>query len=111
MLPMVVSLSDASGGVKYSQPLALDYFISPFNVALSVVVSGTVNYSVQYTFDNIQDRAYTPAAGNWTSHVGFSPYTATNSQNLAYPVTAVRLVLNSGTGSVSLTVIQAGGIV
>lgn len=108
MRPIVVTLSDASGGALTSDTLPLDHYISPFNTSLSVTVSGTVNYTVQYTFDRIQDAGWTPATGNWVDHPNLTAQTATKDSNLAYPAMAVRIVLNSGTGSVRFTVIQAG---
>ncbi len=52
MRPVVYTLSDASGGAKTSSVYPPDNYVSPFNVAISVVVTGTVNYTVQYTFDD-----------------------------------------------------------
>jgi hypothetical protein len=78
-------------------------------VALGVQVSGTVNYTVQYTFDDVFAKGYNPATGNWTDHVSLTGQTATKDSNIAYPVRGIRLKLNSGTGSARLTIIQAGG--
>lgn len=109
MQPITRTTSDASGGAINSSIVNLDYWVSPFNVALSVKVTGTVNYTVQYTFDKIYENGWTPASGNWVDHPSMTTKTATLDSNIAYPVTAVRLVQNSGSGSCLLTVIQAGG--
>jgi hypothetical protein len=106
--PIVQTVSDASAGVKYGNTIPLDVFISPFNSSLSVTVTGTVSYTVQYTFDNVQATDWTPATGNWVDHPNLTTQTTTKDSNLAYPATAVRIALNSGTGSVRFTVIQAG---
>jgi hypothetical protein len=108
-LPITITTSDASGGAITSNIVALDYWTSPFNIALSVVVTGTVNYTVQYTFDKIQEQGWVPSGGNWTNHPSLTTQTATKDSNLAYPATAVRIIQNSGTGSCLFTVIQAGG--
>jgi len=108
MRPMVSTVSDASGGAVTGNPLPLDYFVSPFNVTLSGQVTGTVDYTVQYTFDDVQAATYTPASGNWIPHPNLTTKTTTLDSNLAYPATAVRIILNSGSGSVRFTVIQAG---
>lgn len=108
MRPIVQTLSDASGGALSSNPIPLDVFISPFNSSLSVTVTGTVNYTVQYTFDNVQASTYVASSGNWVDHPSLTTQTATKDSNLAYPATAVRIVQNSGAGSVRFTVIQAG---
>lgn len=108
MRPIVQTLSDASGGAKTGNTIPLDVFISPFNTSLSVTVTGTVSYTVQYTFDNVQASDWVAASGNWVDHPSLTTKTASLDSNLAYPATAVRIVLNSGTGSVRFTVIQAG---
>jgi hypothetical protein len=108
MRPIVQTLSDASGGALYSNPIPLDHFVSPFNTSLSVQVTGTVDYTVQYTFDDVQAATYTPASGNWIAHPNLTAKLTTLDSNLAYPATAVRVVLNSGGGSIRFTVIQAG---
>lgn len=109
MRPVVYTLSDASAVVKYSGVCPVDHYVSPFNVALSVVVSGTTNYTVQYTFDDVLAPTYNPATGNWTDHVSLTSQTTTKDSNIAYPVRGIRLKLNSGSGSSRLTIIQAGG--
>lgn len=109
MRPVVYTLSDASGGAKTSNVYPPDNYVSPFNVALSVVVTGTVNYTVQYTFDNVFANTYNPATGTWTDHPTLTSKTTSADSNIAYPVTGVRIRLNSGTGSVVFTMIQAGG--
>ncbi len=110
MRPVVYTLSDASGGAKYSNVYAPDGYATPFNIALSVLVTGTVNYTVQYTFDNVFASGYNPLTGNWTDHPTLTAKTVTADSNIAYPVTGVRIVLNSGSGSVRFTGIQAGGV-
>lgn len=109
MQPTTRTTSDASGGAVTSSIVALDYWVSPFNVALSVRVTGTVNYTVQYTFDKIYENNWVPSSGNWVDHPSLTSRTATLDSNIAYPVTAVRIVQNTGTGSCVFTVIQAGG--
>lgn len=96
-------------GVGTSGVYAPDHYVSPFNLALGVTVTGTVNYTVQYTFDDVFANTYVPASGNWVDHPSLTAQTANKDSNIAYPVRGVRLVVNSGTGTVRLTAIQAGG--
>jgi len=95
-------------GVTQSPVYAPDVYISPFNLALSVVVTGTINYTVQYTFDDVFAPTYNPASGVWTNHPTLAAQAASLDSNIAYPVTGIRIVGNSGTGSARLTLIQAG---
>lgn len=96
-------------GVGTSNVCPTDHYISPYNVALNVVVSGTINYTVQYTFDDVFALGYNPATGNWTDHPSLTAQTATKDSNISYPVTGIRIKTNSGSGSATLTIIQAGG--
>jgi hypothetical protein len=95
-------------GVANTPSAALDYYINPFNVSLSALVTGTVTYTVYYTFDDISVPGWTVATGNWTAHPTLTAQVATKDANIAYPVTAVYLAITAGTGSVRLNVIQAG---
>ena len=90
-------------GVGSSSSLVMNTNISPFNVGFGVVVSGTVDYTVQHTFDD-------PAVGfsTWFSHPTISGETTNQDGNYAFPVTGIRVTVNSGAGTVTLKVIQAG---
>ena len=83
----------------------MDQYISPFNVGFGVVVTGTVNYTVQHTFDDIFDGDVTPT---WFNHPVIASQTANQDGNYAFPVTAIRLTVNSGSGTATITIVQAG---
>lgn len=78
---------------------------TPFNVGFGIVVTGTVNYSVQHTFDD-------PAVGftTWYSHPTIASKTDNQDGNYAFPVTGIKLLINSGTNtfSATLNLVQAG---
>ena len=94
----------AIAGTGSSSSIATDLYISPFNVGFGVVVSGTVNYTVQHTFDNPQ----TVASPTWFDHPTVAAKTANQDGNYAFPVAAIRVTVNSGSGTATMTVIQAG---
>lgn len=96
-------------GTGVSAVYAPDHYVSPFNVALSVLVSGTSDYTVQYTFDDVFAQTYNPATGNWVDHPSLTAQTTTKDSNIAYPVRGIRIRANSGAGTATLTIIQAGG--
>jgi len=106
MRPIQISVSDASGGAKNSAPAVLDYYGRP-EVSLQAVVTGTANYTIQQTLDNPLKEG---ATITWFNHPDTALVNATANQqgNYAYIPTAVRVVLNSGSGSVRLTITQAG---
>lgn len=110
MRPITVSVSDASGGVKYSDWVRFDDF-APSNISIQCNVTGTVNYTVQTTLDDPNSPTNPVATGsmtwvdsNDTSVVGA---TATKQSNLLFAPTFARVKLNSGTGSVSTTFLQS----
>ena len=90
-------------GVGSSSSLVMNTNISPFNVVFGVTVSGTVNYTVQHTFDD-------PAVGftTWFSHPTIASETTNQDGNYAFPVTGIKLLVNSGDGTATLKLIQAG---
>ena len=105
MRPVVFTVT----GAGVSSVFPPDQYISPFNVALSVLVTGTVDYTVQYTFDSVFASGYVAASGNWVDHPSLTSQTTTKDSNIAYPVQGIRIKGNSGAGTARLTIIQAGG--
>jgi hypothetical protein len=95
-------------GAGSTKPIPMDQYISPFNVGLGVDVSGTVNYTVQHTFDDVFAAGYNPATGTWLNHPTLAAQSADADGNYAFPVSAIRLTVNSGGGSAVLNVLQAG---
>jgi hypothetical protein len=89
-----------------STEVPLDQYITNFNVSIAVEVTGTVNYTVQYTFDDIFGGA--PGPFNWINFTTLTAQTANNNGTLISPVRAVRLLTNSGNGVAKMLVIQSG---
>lgn len=90
-------------GVGSSSALVMNTNATPFNVGFGVVVSGTVDYTVQHTFDD-------PAVGfsTWFSHPTIAGETTNQDGNYAFPVTGIKLLVNSGDGTATLKLVQAG---
>jgi hypothetical protein len=103
MRPSTLSTTDASGGATHSGIAPMDISQAPFAVGFGCVVTGTVNFTVEHTFDDIQNGV-TPT---WFSHSSVAAKTANTDGNYAFPVRAIRLTQNSGTGSVVMTFIQS----
>lgn len=99
--PMTVTQSvDGS-----SDWLPVNFQITPFAIGFGVQAVGTVNYTVQHTFDDPDDSSITPTV---FPHETVAAQTANADGNYAFPVRAIRLTKNSGTGSARLVAIQAG---
>ncbi len=91
--------------------LNADYQIKPFELDVAVVVTGTVNYSVQYTYDDFS--TVVPNTGQGAVPTAFtdqilSGVTANGETTFNFPITGFRVLINSGTGSLAIKSIQAG---
>ena len=102
MRPITVNVVGAVNGPT----IPLDYKQTPFQVAIGVsLVSGSISYKLQYTYDDVFNPAVTPG---WTDHALMTGKTAAFDTVInGAPVTAVRLV-NAGTGTLQGRIIQAG---
>ena len=95
----------ARTGAGTSDIAALDHYQSPFNVGIGVVVSGTVNYTIQHTFDPVINPTGTIT---WFNHPTLLSQTTSQDGNYAFPIRGVRVLVNSGTGTATATIVQAG---
>ena len=66
---------------------------NPFSISVGVDITGTINYDVQHTFDDI----FTVAASSvsWFNHSSIVTDTTDQDGNYAFPVRAIRLLINS----------------
>ena len=94
----------AQTGVGSSSTIPMNLDSTPFNVGFGVVVSGTVTYTVQHSFDN----PWTTDSPVWFDHPTVASETANADGNYAFPVAAIKVAVTSGSGTATLTVIQAG---
>lgn len=98
-----------TNGVAASRPMFIDRYAFP-QTALQVDVSGTVNYTVQQSLDNPNSVGLVNV--NWVNHpdTSLASATATAQGNYGYSPQVTRILLNSGSGSVTYTVIQAANV-
>lgn len=100
--PVSVTVDSATS----SKWVPLDYRQAPFSVGLGVVLSAgaSLTYSVEHTFQDIQDPDVTPIA---FENSGLQAKTANDDGNYAFPVKAVRLTITSYTsGNATLYISQ-----
>ena len=112
MRPVVYTITGGAGTQIVSRVCPIDHYVSPANIALNVVVTGTITYTVQYMFDNVFAADYDPANGNWTNHPTLVTKTVTADSNISYPVRGIRIISPaspSSSGTATLTIIQGGG--
>lgn len=107
---IATDMSVGVNGLGNGRALPLDYLTAPANFSLAVIVTGTVTYTVQHTFDNVFAPTFTEAGATWFDHDTAALVGANTNQdgNYAFPPTATRIQITAGTGSVVYNVIQAG---
>ena len=99
MRPQIFSKS----GTGTSAWIPLDYKQSPFNVGFGVVVSGTVTYDIEHTFDDVFDSTVTPTA---FKHSSLTSQTTNKDGNYTASIRAIRVNNTAGTGSTTVTLLQ-----
>ena len=105
---MARPITATTSGVSVSPVVPLDYYVTPFNVSVNTVVTGSATYSLQFTSDNVFAAGFTPASANWKNHPLMTDATTGDIVEFTTPVTAVRINQTVGGGSVSARIIQAG---
>lgn len=100
------AVTAGTNGVGATPWIPLDRSRNPFAVGFGIAVEGTVNYTPQHTFDNVQDPETVPDVFD-NDGTAF-PATDNQDGNIAFPVAAFRVQINSGTGILRIRVIQAG---
>lgn len=105
------AITVGTNGVADSPWVRLDGWANP-SLAKACVTSGTVNYTVQFSMDdpNSPTNAVTPAEMTWNSDsdTNFVNATGTKAGSWAYIPVWARILLNSGSGTVTMTVQQTG---
>lgn len=106
MRRVVVSVT----GAGTSPLVPIDRYTNASKVSLFVAVTGTVNYTIQHTGDDIFADGFTAASATWYPNddpllVGA---TANQNGNYMFMPTACRILQNSGAGTTTLTVVQNG---
>jgi hypothetical protein len=99
------SIVKAITGTGQTVWIPLDTMQNPFNVGFGVVASGTITYSVEHTFDDVASGVSATAF----AHPIVAAQTASKDGNYAFPVKAVRINVTAGTGTATITLVQAGG--
>lgn len=98
----------ALASIASSAPIVVDRDRNPVNIAFGVDITGTVNYTVEHTFDDIFAVGFSAGAAKWFPHPTVAGATADADGTYAFPVMAIRITINSGAGSLRFMVLQAG---
>jgi hypothetical protein len=104
------AVTAGTNGVGSSYWHMISTMHSPVNASVAVQVTGAVNYTIQYTYDafwNLPSGVTLPGIFN---HNTLNALAVSADGVLPYPVSGVRLTVNSGTGTARMTVIDAGDL-
>jgi hypothetical protein len=108
---LTAAITVGTSGIGTTQWVRLDDYALG-QVAIQVDATGTVNYTIQSSLDdpNSPTNPVLPQNMVWVATSDTAGVGATGSiqTNFAYAPTWVRALLNSGTGSISMTVLQLG---
>lgn len=88
-----------------------DIMIRPFSVSVQTVVNSTnVAYTVQHSNDYTGSSAFVSTAATWYPSSGTTAATTNSFTIYDWPVTAIRVVSTAGssTGTIAITIVQAG---
>jgi hypothetical protein len=92
-------------GIGASQEIPVDIYVNQFNVILATEITGAVNYTVQYTMDNVFGGV---GPFIWNSVAGLQTQTTNQVVQVTQLARAFRVLTNSGQGTVALIVTQGG---
>lgn len=105
----ITGISSTSG---YMVPYFPDYMVRPFNVGIGCVMNSTGQvYTVEHSFDYTGGSStFISSNATWFPNSGITAKTTNQDGNYAFPVSAIRVQSSAGSssGTVTLTIIQAG---
>jgi archaellum component FlaF (FlaF/FlaG flagellin family) len=102
MKVQIVSQTDTGS----SNAIVINTNTNPCNIGFGVIVDGTVDYTVEHTFDDPSSDLNDGAT--WFPHPTVFELAVNADGNYAFPITGVRLTVNSGGGTATLKLVQAG---
>ena len=100
----IVLVAQAGSSNPASPVWIPDKNVTVWNVGFGCVVTGTVTYTVQHTYDDPN----VVASPTWWSDSVVVAQTANKEGSSTTPVMAYRVLTTSGSGSVSVSFVQAG---
>ena len=121
------AITVGTNGVGATPWQVVNRAVTPLNLGIGVTVLGTVNFTVEYTYDDPSGTYPNPATvtqgyqvtGQYASLIQFptawslsalaSKAAATDS-SITFPIAAWRLKVNSGTGTAQAIAVQSGDL-
>ena len=98
-------------GFNSSQVYFPDWMVRPFSVGIGCVANSTsIVYTVEHSFDYSGSSTWISSNATWFPNSGITAKTTNQDGSYSFPVTAIRVQSSAGssTGTVTMTVVQAG---
>jgi hypothetical protein len=80
-------------GVMVSPTIPMSYVANYPAIGIGVFITGTINFTMQYTYHDIYDRA--PSLDTWFALTALTTKTGNTDGQILFPVSALRLLVNS----------------
>lgn len=104
----VSTVSAGTNGIGSTLWNLVDWALTPTNIEISVIIAtGTANFNAQYTYDNPNNLPIGVTFPQPFNHPSVSGTSSVDGP-INDPIIGTRLLVNSGTGTLRFTVIQAG---
>lgn len=101
---MALAHSAAYTTTGTKESITMDPSIAPFNASVSVNLSSTGNYKLQYSLTSAD---IADSAAIWSDSVNIpAGTTASKVTNFMFPVTRVRVIITSMAGTITLETLQ-----
>lgn len=84
--------------------IPVDY-LAP-HTSVHAEVTGTIDYTISYTLQNIYGITSPATNADWTAVTDMTGATATSTKKIDGSIFCIKVVVNSGAGSVDVTVSQ-----
>lgn len=92
----------SQSGIGDADPIVINTNVNPVNVSVAVIVSGTVEYTVLYSYDDPSNLV------NYFADTNMTNKTASAENNYNFPITAVVLSVTDGDGTATMNIVQSG---
>jgi len=97
-------------GVGSSSIYQVDYLQERVILGIQAVINGTVTYTVEYTLDDIAASNFNASTADWIPVAANLTNAVTSITGVlnGFPCRGVRVTVSSGSGTVDVTILQAG---
>lgn len=93
-------------GTGTSDPIKIDQSTQGYDITAGVYISGTATATLQYALQDVFQSTFTNSSGRWYNSGDLAGITASDATQFTIPISALRVVVSSGSGTTTLEVVQ-----